>query len=378
MTAPLFSVPQGEFELQRNPPDDNLLAWNAADEFILTRLHEIGVLGRDSHILLLNDRFGALAVALADHNPYSWCDSYLSQQALSANLTLNGLEQDQVAINADHRFPQQCFDCVIMKLPKSNAMLEHQLYQLRDLVDDETFILAGGMTKEVRTNTLNLFEQIIGPVETTRAFKKSRLIMAERDLSLCDGESPYPDFYELEVDRLYRITNHAGVFSREHLDQGSRLLIEWMPQSDSYRDIVDLGCGNGVLGIVAASLNPQSSLVFSDESYMAIASASDNFRGAFGSHRQASFLVDDCLSRLQDNSQDLVLNNPPFHQQHNVGDAIAWHMFLDARRVLRPGGELWLVANRHLGYHAKLKKIFGSCETVGGNSKFVVLKARKS
>ena len=375
MSLKLFTVPQGEFELQRNPEDANLLAWNAADEFLLTRLHELQVLGRDSHVLLVNDRFGALAVALAGVSLYSWCDSYLSQQALSTNLTLNGLAQELVTINADYRFPRQQFDCVILKLPRSNAMLEHQLYQLRDVVDDETFILAGGMTKEVRSATLHLFEQIIGPVETTRAYKKSRLIRAERDLSLVEGESPYPDFYELEVDRLYRISNHAGVFSRDHLDQGSRLLIEYMPQADHYRDIVDLGCGNGVLGIIAASLNPRASVLFSDESHMAIASATDNFANAFAATRQAIFQVDDCLSRVAEGSQDLVLNNPPFHQQQSMTDAIAWHMFRDARRVLRPGGEFWVVANRHLGYHAKLKKIFGNSETVGSNAKFVVLKA---
>ena len=104
--------------------------------------------------------------------------------------------------------------------------------------------------------------------------------------------------------------------------------------------------------------------------------ASD-FADAFSGQRQASFLVDDCLSRVAENSQDLVLNNPPFHQQHNLSDAVAWQMFRDARRVLRTGGELWVVANRHLGYHAKLKKIFGNCETVGSNARFVVLKASK-
>ncbi len=377
MTIKLLTVPQGEFELQRNPRDDKLLAWNAADEFILNRLHDLAVLGRDSQVLLVNDRFGALAVALAGHPLYSWSDSYLSQQALADNLRLNGLEQDMVLTNSDHRFPSQRFDCVVLKLPRSNAMLEHQLYELRTLVDDETFIVAGGMTKEVRTNTLHLFEQILGPVETTRAFKKSRLILAERDLSLCEGQSPYPDFFELEADRLYRIANHAGVFSRDRLDQGSRLLIEFMPRGEQYHNIVDLGCGNGVLGIIAASLNPQATLLFTDESYMAIASASDNFSDAFGGRRPVRFLVDDCLTLVADNSQDLVLNNPPFHQQQNLTDAVAWHMFRDARRVLRGGGELWVVANRHLGYHAKLKKIFGSCDTVGSNSKFVVLRSIK-
>ena len=378
MPGQFFTVPQGEFELERNPRDANLLAWNAADEFLLTRIDELQVLGRDSHVLLVNDRFGALAVALADLPLFSWCDSFLSQQALFTNLTLNGLTRDQVVTNTDHQFPRQSFDCVFMKLPRSNAMLEHQLYQLRSVVDDETFILAGGMTKEVRSVTLQLFEQIIGPVETTRAYKKSRLIRVERDQSLCEGDSPYPDAYELEVDRLYHITNHAGVFSRDHLDQGSRFLIEHMPQSDEYHNIVDLGCGNGVLGIIAASFNPQARLLFTDESYMAIASAADNFKRAFGLSREAEFQVDDCLSQVAESSQDLVLNNPPFHQQQSITDAIAWHMFRDSRRVLRHGGELWVVANRHLGYHAKLKKIFGNCKTVASNARFVVLRALKT
>jgi 16S rRNA (guanine1207-N2)-methyltransferase len=52
-------------------------------------------------------------------------------------------------------------------------------------------------------------------------------------------------------------------------------------------------------------------------------------------------------------------------------------MFMEARRVLVEGGELRIVGNRHLGYHAKLKKLFGNCTTVAANKKFVVLSATK-
>ena len=150
-----------------------------------------------------------------------------------------------------------------------------------------------------------------------------------------------------------------------------------MPIDPQFRNIVDLGCGNGVIGIVAAAFNPAAELLFRDESYMAVASADANFRDAFGGSRSARFEVADCLQGVPRHSQDLVLINPPFHQQHSVGDAISWRMLKDARGVLRDGGELRLVGNRHLGYHAKLKKLFGNCETVDSNKKFVVLKARK-
>ena len=75
---------------------------------------------------------------------------------------------------------------------------------------------------------------------------------------------------------------------------------------------------------------------------------------------------------------DRVLNNPPFHENHAIGDATAWQMFTESRDVLRPGGELWVVGNRHLAYHAKLKRLFGTCDVIANNDRFVILRARRS
>jgi 16S rRNA (guanine1207-N2)-methyltransferase len=53
-------------------------------------------------------------------------------------------------------------------------------------------------------------------------------------------------------------------------------------------------------------------------------------------------------------------------------------MFTGAHRALRPGGELWVVGNRHLGYHLKLRRLFGGCEVVAGHPKFVLLRATRA
>jgi 16S rRNA (guanine1207-N2)-methyltransferase len=45
---------------------------------------------------------------------------------------------------------------------------------------------------------------------------------------------------------------------------------------------------------------------------------------------------------------------------------------------MRPGGEIWVVGNRHLGYHAKLKHLFYNCDIVASNARFVVLRATKN
>ncbi len=370
-------VAQGEFELQRHPPNSQLQAWDAADEYLLQHIDESRSLSRHDRVLLLNDGFGALALALAGHPLYSWNDSLLAQRALALNLRANGYPADQVQTNSGIELPSIAVDCVLIKLPKSLALLEHQLYALRPLLHHDTQILGAGMARHIHRSTLQLFESILGPTTTTRARKKARLIFVDRDFSLTQGESPYPDSYELVVDRSYRLINHASLFSRDRLDRGSRLLLEHMPIDPALRRIVDLGCGNGVLGIVAAALNPHAELLFCDESYMAIASARANFENAFGRERTAEFSVEDGLESVDAGSRDLVLLNPPFHQQHQSGDEIAWRLLKQARRALAPGGMLQMVGNRHLGYHAKLNKIFGNCSNVAADSKFVVLRATK-
>jgi 16S rRNA (guanine1207-N2)-methyltransferase len=376
-TSASMVVPQGNFALQRMPPNPHLQAWDAADEMLLNHLHDGRVPAGPGQVLILNDAFGALAVALANHEIFSWSDSWLAQQALRDNLLANGYETQRIATNSSVELASMPVDYVLIKIPKSQALLEHQLYALRALLHHDTRIVAAAMARHIHSSTLELFETIIGPATTTRAIKKSRLVLVERDHSLNQGQSQYPAEFELQVEHSYRIVNHASVFSRDRLDPGSRLLLEQMPVGEQYRRIVDLGCGNGVLGLIAAAMNPEATLLFCDESYMAIASAEENFRAAFAGTREAGFRVSDCLQGVAADSHDLVLINPPFHQQHSIGDAVAWQMFMEARRVLVEGGELRIVGNRHLGYHAKLKKLFGNCETVDANRKFVVLSATK-
>jgi 16S rRNA (guanine1207-N2)-methyltransferase len=372
-----MSVPQGEFVLDRNPPDEFLQAWDAADEYLLKQVDEPGILFRDTSILVVNDSFGALTVALADYAPLMMSDSYLAQQGLINNLRINGFPQDAAGFSNGLQIPRFEFDLVLIKIPKTLALLEYQLYSLRGLIRTGSRIIGAGMTRSIHKSTIKLFEHILGPTTTSLAWKKARLIFVTRDESINAGASPDPDRFVVEADREYSIVSPANVFSRGRLDDGTRLLIENMPVSTRYQLIVDLGCGNGLVGLIAASLNAQASVLFSDESYMAVASARENFSAAFGDDRDADFKVTDCLQGIADESADLVLNNPPFHQQNTVGDAIAWKMFIEARRVLKPLGELWVVGNRHLAYHARLKKLFGACEQIASNRKFVVLKAIK-
>ncbi|MDF2181867.1 methyltransferase [Neptuniibacter sp. CAU 1671] len=373
-----LSVPQGSFQLSLFPrrPKETLRAWDAADEYLLNHLSELGLLADSPRILIINDAFGSLMTALHVWQPTLISDSWLAHEATRANFIDNGLDQDSVHLNTSLDWPTVSQDLIILKIPKSLAMLEDQLIRIRALMGPDTRLIAGGMVKQIHSSTLQLFEKHIGPTQTSLAQKKARLILPELDPTLPAHSSPYPSRYTLEGSDL-ELMNHAGVFSRDSLDIGTRFMLEHLPVNPRFKQILDLGCGNGVLGIVSAQQHPEAELTFVDESFMATASARDNFQRAFENQRQARFINTDCLSGIAPESTDLILNNPPFHQQNVVGDFIARQMFKQARQVLRSRGELWVVGNRHLGYHLMLKKLFGQCQTVAANRKFVILRAIK-
>jgi len=378
-----FSTPLGEFKLNRYPAtgDRQLRAWDAADEYVLTHLQtlqkqSILTLSETSKLLILNDAFGALSTALASHKPCVYTDSYLSETAINENIKINHINPQNINLQNNLDSLSGIYNLVIIKVPKNLAMLEDELHQIREHCDENTIIIGAAMSKHIHTSTLKLFERIIGPTTTSLAHKKARLVFSQLDSTLQPGKSPYPSQYTLDITGE-KYSNHANVFSREKLDLGSRFLLQNLPQGKNYNYILDLACGNGVLGIAASKLYPASNISFVDESYMAVESARINAKNLLADNSNCDFKVTDCLQGIKDDSLDLILNNPPFHQNHVVGDFIAWQMFNEAKQKLKTAGEIIIVGNRHLGYHIKLKKLFGRCEMIASNKKFVILKAIK-
>ncbi|HBA67594.1 MAG TPA: 50S rRNA methyltransferase, partial [Methylococcaceae bacterium] len=374
--ADVLSVPQGRFNLRRLPlrRRELLKAYDASDEYLLNYLSEVQLPTIGARVLIVNDSFGALTVALHGFKPSVLSDSYLSQQATLMNFSENALSIDGVRLMTSLELPVQKYDLILIKSPKTLALLEYQLISLRPFMTPATRIITTGMVKNLSATVWRLLETIVGPTNTAKAWKKSRLIFSEPDDNIPLPVNPYPIRYRLEGTN-YTIVNHANVFSRDSLDIGTRFFIEHIGCFPNAETIIDLGCGNGIVGLLAAERNPNAVVHFVDESFMAIASALENFKLAFGESRLANFSVGDCLSDFTAKSADVILCNPPFHQQNAVGDMIAAKMFRQAREVIKQGGKLLVIGNRHLGYHLELKKLFGNVSVIAANRKFVILQS---
>jgi len=375
-----------QLELERYPQQEEstqLQAWEAADEYLLQQLENVDIGGRP--VLIFNDNFGTLACALHAHRPYSVSDSYMSQLATRHNLKLNGLDPEQVTLLDSLAELPAAPAVVLIRVPKALALLEQQLRALRHVVTEDTLIVAGAKARDVHTSTMQLFEKVLGPTRTSLAWKKARLIFCQAADIVPPAAAETTDWTLDGTDWL--IHNHANVFSRGSLDIGARLFMEHLPRGLNGH-IVDLGCGNGVIGLTAPpppppppplAQNPEAQVTFVDESYMAVASSELNVEHNLPQELdRCQFEVNNALAGIERESVQAVLCNPPFHQQHAITDHTAWQMFCDAKRCLQVGGELRIVGNRHLDYHQKLKRLFGNCTLVASNKKFVILRAVKS
>ncbi len=379
-----LSLPSINLTLYRYPKRSNeqLQAWDSADEYIINTLAETEG-SKPSSVLIFNDSFGALTCALTNkltgaevtHQVTSISDSWISHAGIQQNLAENQINNDTVVLqDCSAPLPTQA-DLVLIKIPRTLSLLEHQLAMLSQVINPKTQIIAAGKVKDIHNSTLALFEKYIGDTKTSLAKKKSRLIFSTPSH---DAVFSVPDPITWPVpDTPFTISNGANVFSRSSLDIGARFFMQHLPQGD-FENIIDLGCGNGIIGLMAATSHPKADITFVDESFLAVESARNNVATNIKEHKgNIHFLANNCLYNYPPHSADLVLCNPPFHQQQALTDHIAWQMFKDAHRALRWGGELYIVGNRHLDYHVKLDRLFNNHEVVASNAKFVIMKAKK-
>lgn len=376
MTSDTLQTPKGALTLKRpGNTDRSLRAWDAADELLLEQVYDRMPEAVGSRVLVVDDQFGALTLGLGSLNPESLADTASLAGALVLNGRLNG-EDSVVTPESWLTPPEGRFDVIVMRIPRQLDYLSWLLRWANEVLAPDGVLIAGGMIKHLPDRSAEVFSDLVQPKQVCPARKKARVVICgpgEQGLEGWQGQwKGYP------LGEGGSVSGLPAVFARERLDIGTRLLLPDVRQAAAKlapgSKVLDLACGNGVLGLEALAAQPALSVVFSDVSSQAVASARYNVE-RLAPAAEARFCHGDGVPE-DAGAFDLILLNPPFHEGGVVGDHIALRLFQQAARHLAKSGQLLMVGNRHLGYHRSLQRYFPVVTQLQADPKFVVFSAR--
>lgn len=169
-----------------------------------------------------------------------------------------------------------------------------------------------------------------------------------------------------------KFKTRPGVFSRQGLDLGSRLLIDNMKVENGSM-VADLGCGSGVIGFVAAKLNPKGHVHLLDVNLRTVELATNNVD--LNNFKNVEVFLSDLFSAVCDRTYHLILSNPVQHSGNEFLEESARECF----KHLKSGGVVYWVIQKHVTPLIKrlFEKYFSNYEVVAHGKMHSVIKAEK-
>jgi 16S rRNA (guanine1207-N2)-methyltransferase len=166
-----------------------------------------------------------------------------------------------------------------------------------------------------------------------------------------------------------KISALPGVFSAGELDEGTQLLLDSLPALSG--DILDVGCGAGVIGAAICQRTPDANVVMTDVNALALLSATKTLEG---NNLSAQVIASDMFSDVEAKF-DFIISNPPFHAGLKTNYEATERFLHQAPAHLKRGGQLFLVANKFLRYEPILADVFHSVSVIKENSRFKIIRA---
>jgi 16S rRNA (guanine1207-N2)-methyltransferase len=286
---------------------------------------------------------------------------------------------------ADTPFPasDSSFDKAVIVNPKGRDFARAQLWSAyNSLVENGQVYLLGANDSGIKSLIADAGALFASP--NTLAYKGGhRIGGAYKAIS----GTPYPARWgetstqmqqrELETPLgLLAIGTMPGVFSWQALDEGTKFLLKQEPLRTfaDGADILDMGCGTGVIGCALGKLANSVHLV--DVNLLAVECARETIR--LNDLAQARAYPSNVYSEVEDVRFDLIISNPPFHQGFAQTQDITRQLIAQAPDYLKPGGRLVIVANAFLPYEPIMQQHLTNVQTLARNNRYKVLMGQNS
>lgn len=152
----------------------------------------------------------------------------------------------------------------------------------------------------------------------------------------------------------FEMQTMAGLFSPDSLDGGTRLLIESVPREklESFSRLLDIGCGQGPIGLVANRINPKGKITMTDIALRAIIVASKNIETYANNANNVNTIHTANLLELE-GEFDLIISNPPFHA---TDEALTTLFFQAKKKLVNKGSFYFVVENSYVERFIRLAR----------------------
>lgn len=357
------SIKKYKIERHDLSADKSLKSWSAADEYLLKACTALET--QANHIAIYNDRFGFLGCHLNSLQPTLVLTQASQKKAIEANLKANNIPLLRFS-NPLQTFENK-IDWAIIKVPKSTALFHLFLEQISNNSTGNIKVISSFMTRHFTPKLLEIANEYFEEVEQSRAIKKARLLILSKKKETLKKEIINSIKYKEQVYKQY-----WGVFSHDHIDYATQYFLAHLQLKKTDKHILDLASGNGIIANEISKQLPNAEIHLMDDAYLAVESAKLNIQG-----EQIFHHLNNDLGIFENENFDLIVTNPPFHFEYEVNIQIALQLFRDCFRSLKAGGNLQLVANKHLNYKIHLDKLFSAVEILAANNKFIVYKCLK-
>jgi 16S rRNA (guanine1207-N2)-methyltransferase len=278
----------------------------------------------------------------------------------------------------------ECVDVVVLPVSPDRGLARRWLLVASErLAPHGTLLIAGANAEGIRSVIADA-TAMFGAPEFERYGQRQRIAgfrsasappVANPDWAAQPGVAPGTwSPFAIDTGReTLPLVSRAGVFAGANLDAGTRLLLDSLSATVEGA-VLDLGCGAGIIGLVAASRGA-ASVVLSDSSLLAVATAEENVRRL--AFPQCEVVAGDVYTGVSHRRFDLILSNPPFHRGKTIDFTVADRLIDEAPVHLNDGGHLLVVANAFLAYGKRMTRVFGRVETLAATRQFHVLAASK-
>ena len=312
--------PYSPAALRRRPDVESpdLLASDAADRLILDESAAAREAAADGTIVVIGDEYGALTLGVADAGGTGirvHQDALSGERALAANAETAGLGDRFRSLPLDATLVAGA-RVVLLRLPRALDALDDIAALIAAHADPEVVVFAGGRIKHMTLAMNDVLRRSFATLDISHARQKSRVLIARVPH---DGHDPAPQSARHEAPGLptpITVCAFGGAFAGTGIDIGTRFLLEQLAAADDLDvargDVIDLACGTGVIATWLALRHPALSVVASDRSAAAVASARAT-AAANGVADRVDVFRDLGLESRADASARLVALNPPFH-----------------------------------------------------------------